>query len=380
MKVTLDRSPIKAPGSTANRKGSPEEILKEVDVMLKSNRFGRWMASPFGDNYTTPDSRCKARLDLVQYARKDENALAKLMSRIIPHMGAHLRAYHFLCFQTQIGYRNNVQITLSEVAEVIPMIIKQGWLKPRPRSDYDKYLMGGNLHLITKDFKGKGRLRALWDITGYALQEGMWTNPTTVEMYFYQLAVFWSMKAPKELPTLPGIGGDGNRYLGFDTPSIFWNSKYIESLKVQRIVLDEEDKDTSSSKIVPKAVSKAPVIARLPWDPILGDSVQAFAWWTLSKDQTIAVIKEQKSRASKRPESQIAESPPAPKRITAPKGSVAKTPTTTSKTGADPPPKEGAKAKAAAISALAVAVPGNGVNDPISGVGRASGSSTISAH
>ena len=98
------------------------------------------------------------------------------------------------------------------------MIIQQGWLKPRPRGDYDKYVTRGNLHLITKDFKGKGRLRALWDITGNALQEGMWTIPTTVEMHFYQLAVFWSMKAPKELLTLPGIGGDGNLYVGFDTP------------------------------------------------------------------------------------------------------------------------------------------------------------------
>ena len=277
------------------------------------------------------------------------------MSRVIPHMGAHLRAYHFLCFQTQIGYRDNRQITLSEVAEVMPMSIQQGWLKPRPRGDYDKYLAGGNLHLITKDFKGKGRLRALWDITGYALQEGMWTNPTTVEMHSYQLAVFWGMKAPKELPTLPGIGGDGNLYVRFDTPSIFWSSKYIESLKVKKIVLDEEDKNTSATQIVPKAVSKAPVVTRQPWDPVLGDSVHAHAWWTLSKDEAVAVINEQKSRASKRPASQIA----APKGVSAPKGSVAKVPTTTSKTGADPPPKEGAKAKAAVVSApAAVPVPG----------------------
>ena len=108
------------------------------------------------------------------------------------------------------------------------MIIQQGWLTPKARDDYDKYLSGGNLHLITDDFKGKGRLRALWDITGYALQEGTWTNPTTVEMYRYQLAAFWSMKAPKELPTLPGIGGVGTYYIQFDPPSIFWNLKYIE--------------------------------------------------------------------------------------------------------------------------------------------------------
>ena len=180
--------------------------------------------------------------------RKDESALAKLMSRIIPHMGAHIRADHFLCFQTQIGYRSNEQITLDEVSEVIPMIIQQGWLNPRPRGDYDKYLSGGNLHLIAEDFKGKSRLRAVWDITGYALQGGTWTNPPTVEMYLYQMATFWSMNAPKALPTLPGIGGDGVLYQQFDSPSIFWNSKHIERLNVKRIVLDkEEDKRMSTS-------------------------------------------------------------------------------------------------------------------------------------
>ena len=99
----------------------------------------------------------------------------------------------------------------------------------------------------------------------------MWTNPTTTEMYLQQLAVFWSMKAPKELPTLPGIGGQGTLYIGFDRPSHFWNSKYIETLKVKRIILDEDDKGTSASnKIVPKAVSKAPVITQQPLGSNIG--------------------------------------------------------------------------------------------------------------
>ena len=162
------------------------------------------------------------------------------------------------------------------------------------------------------------------------------------------------MSAPKALPTLPGIGGDGVLYQQFDSPSIFWNSKYIESLNVKRIVLhEEEDQRTSAAtRLMPKAVSKAPVITQQPWDPVLGDSVHAFAWWTLSKGETVAVINEQKSRSSKRPAPQIAEPPPASKRTSLPKGSVAKMPTTSSKTGADPPsPKEIAKAKTAAIIA-----------------------------
>ena len=345
VRVTLDRSPIKTPGSTGNRKGTPDAALKEVDIMLTSKRFGRWMAEPFGDNVNTPDLRCRARMELGKHARRNENSLAKLMSRIIPHMGAHIRAYRFLCFQTQLGYRPNDPITLDEVSEVIPMIIQQGWLKPRPRGDYEEDLSGGNLHLIAEGFKGKSRMRALWDITGYALQGGTWTNPPTVEMYLYQMATFWSMRAPTALPTLPGIGGDGTLYHQFDTPNIFWNSKYIESLNVKRIVLEDEDKvEPTSNKMVPKAVSKAPVITNQPWDPVLGDSVHAFAWWTLSKEETIAVIKEQKERTVKRPAPQIAEPPP-----------VVKTPTTSSKTGVNTPsPKETIKAKTAAIKAPAV--------------------------
>ena len=354
MLITLDRSLIKTPGSTGNKKGSPEVMQKEIDVMLMADKFGRWMASPFRDNINTPDLRCRARMDLGKYPRKDENSLAKLMSRIIPHMGAHIRAYHFLCFQTQIGYRDTEKITLNEVSEVIPMIIEQGWLNPRLRGDYDEYLSGGNLHLITKGFKAKSRMRALWDVTGYALQGGIWTNPPTVEMYLYQMATFWSMSAPKELPTLPGIGGDGVLYQQFESPSIFWNSKYIESLKVKRIVLNkEEDKRMpKATTLMPKAVSKAPVITEQPWDPVLGDSVHAFAWWTLSKDEIVAIIDEQKSRSTKRPATQIT---PASKRTSVPKGSVAKTSTTSSKTGVDPPPsKEIGKAKTAAIAALTV--------------------------
>ena len=225
MLVTKDRSPIKTPGSTSNAKGSPEAMRKEIDIMLEGDRFGRWSAEPVGDDVNTPDLRCRTRMDLGTHARKNENSLAKLMSRMIPHMGAHIRAYHFLCFQTQLGYRNNDKITLDEVSEVIPMIIQQGWVKPRPREAYEKYLTGGNLHLITDAFKGKAKLRALWDITGYALQGGTWTNPRTMEMYLYQMATFWSMRAPQALPTLPGLGGDGVLFHQIDTPSIFSNSK-----------------------------------------------------------------------------------------------------------------------------------------------------------
>ena len=139
--ITLDRSPIKTPGSTG-KKGSPDAVRTEIDLMLTSPRFGRWMADTFGENVNTPDFRCRVRMNVGKHARRNENSLAKLMSRIIPHMGAHIRAYHFLCFQTQLGYRPNEPILLEEVSEVIPMIIQQGWLKPSPRGDYDECLSG----------------------------------------------------------------------------------------------------------------------------------------------------------------------------------------------------------------------------------------------
>ena len=88
--ITQDRGPIRTPGSTLDKKGSPEDVRKEVDVMLTAHRFGRWMASTHAGDPNDADQRCKARLDLPCHARKNENALAKLMSRLIPHMGAHI--------------------------------------------------------------------------------------------------------------------------------------------------------------------------------------------------------------------------------------------------------------------------------------------------
>ena len=53
--------------------------------------------------------------------------------------------------------------------------------------------------------------------------------------------------APKDLPTLPGIGGDGEFYHQFERPQFFWNSKYIETLQVKRIILDEKDESTPAN-------------------------------------------------------------------------------------------------------------------------------------
>ena len=94
--------------------------------------------------------------------RNNESALVGVMSRMITHMGAHIRANHFLFFQSQLGYRKNEPITLEEVKGVIPQIVKRQWLNPAPRDEiYDKYMRGGNLKQPTEDFKGRGKLKAL---------------------------------------------------------------------------------------------------------------------------------------------------------------------------------------------------------------------------
>ena len=284
--ITYECNPVRPPGRRLRGgDATPEKMSKEIQQMLTSPRFGSWMSTAELGSKDDSDQRARSRMDLACLERSDENVLAEPMSRMIPHMGAHIRAYHFLCFQTQLGHRSNDPITMTEIEEVIPMVIQQGWNKPEKPDDYEKYLSGGNLHLITNDFRGKGRLKALWDITSYALQRGTWSNPQTTEMYLQQMAAFWSLKAPKELPTLPGIGSVGLRIKRFDTPTILRNSKCIESLQVKRITLDLDEKEPiEPPKIVPKAVSKAPVITQQPWDPILGDSEHAYAWWTLTPE------------------------------------------------------------------------------------------------
>ena len=158
----------------------------------------------------------------------------------------------------------------------------------------------------------------------------MWTtSPTTKEMYPQQLAAFWRLTAPRELPTLPGIGGDGAFYQRFGTPKFFWNSKYIETLQVKRIIL-----------------SKAPVIIRQePWGPILADSVHAYAWWTLTKDELTAVVEDQRKQSTKRPASQMIVPPPIAKGPPLPKSGAVDHPETSPKSPSVAP-KETQKAKA----------------------------------
>ena len=64
------------------------------------------------------------------------------------------------------------------------------------------------MEAILSDFRGRKRLKVLWDVTGYEASKASWSKPRTKEEYFKTLAVFWSMNAPVVLPSLPGIGSD----------------------------------------------------------------------------------------------------------------------------------------------------------------------------
>ena len=71
--------------------------------MLKTPRFGKWMGSTSPEKKVDSDERWETRRHLCNMMRKDENAPAEVMSRMITHMGANFRAYFFLVFANTIG-------------------------------------------------------------------------------------------------------------------------------------------------------------------------------------------------------------------------------------------------------------------------------------
>ena len=112
-----------------------------------------------------------------------------------------------------------------------------------------------------------------------------------------------------------------------------------------QVVFDDED-DTvpASMPIILKAVSKA----QEPWNPILGlgDSVHAYAWWALSKDELAAIVAAQRKESTKKAGiSYMINPPPISQGPPKPKGSVADQPGTSSKSSSVIPKPESQKAK-----------------------------------
>ena len=257
-------------------------------------------------------------------------------------MGANLRAYHFLRNQELLGMKQVKKITLLQVKEVIDHIVEWKWVNPAPISSYLKYLpsAGGDMTAITADFKGRKRLKVLWDVTGYEVAKASWSKPRTKEEYFKTLAVFWSMNAPVMLPSLPGIGSDPANIGRITFPVKMWEKD--DRMGCSYTPMSAEELAEPLTPRRPSLVSDAPELGSNLWHPLLADSEHAYAWWMLSQDElktVIEVIKEKTERkvtsrmTATTPKTQVAvkKEKPTPK----PKG-------TTSKSGvseAIPPPK-----------------------------------------
>ena len=251
-------------------------------------------------------------------------------------MGANLRAYHYLRNQELLGMKSVEKITLLQVKEVIDKVVDSKWVNPASISSYLKYLpsAGGDLRGITEDFKGKKRLRVLWDVTGYEVAKASWSKPKTKEEYFKTLAVFWSMDAPVILPTLPGIGSDPESIGSIDFPSTMWEKDDRIGCMYTPMTAEELAEPVTPRR--PSLVRKTPDVGQELSHPVLADSEHAYGWWMLSPDELNIVIAEVRDRAERtvtsrmaapKPKQQVAikkEKPtPKPKGTTSKSGSSA---------------------------------------------------------
>ena len=212
------------------------------------------------------------------------NALKASEATLFPHMailstqmGANLRAYRFLRNQEMLGMKQIERITLLEVKEVLGRIVVWKWVNPAPISDYLKYLPsgGGDLQLITKDFRGKKRLKALWDVTGYEVAYASWSKPRTTEEYLKTLAVFWSMNAPVILPSLPGIVSQPVKVGRITYPVKMWEKDDRRGCSYTPMTQEELAEPLTPRG--PSLVSKTPDVGQDLWHPLLADSEHAYA-------------------------------------------------------------------------------------------------------
>ena len=202
---------IKPPGGDMPKDvGTPDwnfHVRNEVGTVFSYEPFRKWTSVTAEQ---TAEQRCIDRDGVEKLLKSTEHSLFSHVAVLNTQMDANLRAYHYLRNQELLGMKQVRKITLLQVKEVIDHIVEWKWVNPAPISSYSKYLpsAGGDMTAITADFKGRKRLKVLWDVTGYEMAKASWSRPRTKEEYFKTLAVFWSMKAPVMLPSLPGIGSD----------------------------------------------------------------------------------------------------------------------------------------------------------------------------
>ena len=140
-------------------------VRKEATMVFSYKSFRHWTSTR--TTYTEGQRRID-RDTVINALKASEASLFPHMAMLSTQMGANLRAYHFLRNQEILGMKPVERITLLEVKEVLDHIGEWKWVSPAPVSTYLKHLPSceGDLKAITKDFRGRKRLKALWDVTG----------------------------------------------------------------------------------------------------------------------------------------------------------------------------------------------------------------------
>ena len=306
---------IHPPGGTMPLKdvGSRDwnnNVRKEVESVFKQKPFRHW--TPTIEEYNQ-EQRRKDREGVAKMLKATENSLFIHMAVLNTQMGANLRAYHYLRNQELLGMKKVEKITLLQVKEVIDKVIDSKWLNPPAATEYAKYLpsTGGNMDAILDKFKGKKRLRVLWDVTGYEVARGSWSKPKTKEEYFKTLAVFWSMDAPLTLPSLPGVGCDPVKIGSITVPDTMWEED--DRIGCNYVPMTAEELTEPATPRRPSRVRNTPDVGQESWHPILSQSEHAYGWWMLSPDEQNVVIDNVKARSERAATSRLA--PPKAKSL-----------------------------------------------------------------
>ena len=306
---------IHPPGGTMPPKdvGSKDwnlNVQKEVESVFKQQPFRHWTPTK---EECSDEQRRKDREGVAKMLKATENSLFTHMAVLNTQMGANLRAYHYLRNQELLGMKPVEKITLLQVKEVIDQVAESRWLNQSPTSDFAMYLPseGGSLDAICEKFKGKKRLRVLWDVTGYEVARGSWSKPKTKEEYFKTLAVFWSMQAPLVLPSLPGVGCDPVKIGTITIPNTMWEED--DRVGCKYVPMTSEELAEPATPRRPSRVRNTPDVGRESWHPILSQSEHAYGWWMLSPDEQDVLIEQVKARSERAATSRL--TPPRAKSL-----------------------------------------------------------------
>ena len=217
--------------------------------------------------------------------------------------------------------------------EVLDHIVEWKWVNPSPASPYAKYLpsSGGDLNAITNDFRGRKRLKVLWDVTGYEVARASWSKPKTTEQYLKTLAVFWSMNAPVILPSLPGIGVEPIKIGSITLPTKLWEKDDRGGCSYTPMTQEELAEPLTPRG--PNLVRNTPDAGQNLWHPLLADSEHACAWWMLSQDELQTIIAEIQDRAERRATSRMTGSTPKQQVVIKKEKPASRPKGTTSKSG-----------------------------------------------